>query len=68
MYSAFIMHLLNIFKPKRVDMKKGKKLFSSQRRKVKIITLLWKFRQCRDLYSVARPLCKHQVGLFPYEF
>ena len=44
-------------------MKKGKELFSSHRLKVKIRTLLGKFRQCYDLYSVARPQCKHEVGL-----
>ena len=58
-----IRNISNIFKPKRIDMKKGKKLFSSHRLKVKIITLLGKFRQCYDLYPVARPLCKHEVGL-----
>ena len=51
--SQNIRHISNIFKPKRIDMKKGKKLFSSHRLKVKIITLLGKFRQCHDLYPVA---------------
>ena len=58
-----IRNISNIFKPKRIDMKKGKKLFSSHHLKVKIRTLLGKFRQCYDLYSVATPLCKHEVGL-----
>ena len=44
-------------------MKKGKKLFSSHHLKVNTRTLLEKFRQCYDLYSVARPLCKHEVDL-----
>ena len=40
-----------------------KKTYSTHTNKVKIKTLLNKFSQCFELYSVSRPLCKHDVLL-----
>ena len=38
------------------------KEFSSSDKAVKMRTLLTKFKQCYDLYSVSRPLCRHEVA------
>ena len=38
-------------------------MFSSERVRNKIQTLLWKFTDCYKLYSVKRPLYKHEMAL-----
>ena len=59
-----ICKISQVFAPKKIKLSSGEtKLCSSHEKKVKIETLLNKFAQCFELYSVSRPLWKHEVSL-----
>ena len=59
-----ICKISQVFEPKDIELADGqKKTYSTHTNKVKIKTLLNKFSQCFELYSVSRPLCKHEVLL-----
>ena len=59
-----ICKISQVFEPKDIELSDGqKKTYSTHTSKVKIITLLNKFSQCFELYSVSRPLCKHEILL-----
>ena len=57
--------LTYLFKPLLIKLSDDleKELFSHEN-VVKMRTLLTKFKQCYDIYSVLRPLCRHEVALF----
>ena len=54
-----IRELGKVFKP----FKTSGQVFGDQQVKVRIITLLRKFKQCYDLYTANRVLCKHEVEM-----
>ena len=63
--TANIKQLSNVFKPAIIQLQNGsQKELSSHEKVVKINTLLTKFQQCYNLYSLSRPLCRHEVALF----
>ena len=59
-----ISNISTVFKPLLIKLSDDlKKLFSSHENVVKMRTLLTKFKQCYDMNSVLRPLCRHDVAL-----
>ena len=59
-----VKQLADVFKPAVIRQANNKSsMFSSERVRNKIQTLLWKFTDCYKLYSIKRPLCKHEVAL-----
>ena len=59
-----IKQLADVFKPTVIRQADNKSsMFSSERLRNKIKTLLWKFIDYYKMYSIKRPLCKHEVAL-----
>ena len=59
-----IFKISQAFPPKKIKLSSGEtSIYSSHEKKVKINTLLSKFAQCLEVYSVPRPLCNHEVSL-----
>ena len=59
--TANIKNLSNVFKPAIIQLQNGsQKEFSSHEKVVKTNTLLTKFQLCSNLYSLSRPLCRHE--------
>ena len=59
-----ISNISTFFKPLLIKLSDDlEKEFSSHENVVKMRTLLTKFKQCYDIYSVLRPLCRHEVAL-----
>ena len=59
-----ISNMSTVFKPLLIKLSDDlEKEFSSHENVVKMRTLLTNFKQCYDIYSVSRPLCRHKVAL-----
>ena len=59
-----ISNISTVFKPLLIKLSDDlEKEFSSQENVIKIRAFLTKFKQCYDIYSVLRPLCRNEVAL-----
>ena len=59
-----ISNISTVFKPLLIKLSDDSgKEFSSRENVVKMRTLLTKFKQCYDIYSVSRALCRHEASL-----
>ena len=59
-----IKKLSKVFKPLKLKTVNGEeKIYGSRETRDKLTTLMYKFKACYDLYTLNRPLCKHEVEL-----
>ena len=60
---ANIRKLGDVFKPMKVSVQQDSEVFGTDALRVKMVTLLTKFRLCYELYTANRVLCRHEVEL-----